>query len=205
MSNSGNVYLIWHIWIVPVHLDAIKLRATSKGEGYSSNKTDRDIFSHNAFPATAYLLLSGEITDGGEKEWCCFLFTQVLLPPLSLPPLSTCALLSLSCSTIIIYPSAVIKLSLFPPLLRLLFLTLQRPHSYHLSFDFALSSFLILILSPLYPFLTTLPSITASWSFPSSSLSPTFLLPSLQLSSLLLLVLPAGLQQAVIDQLNRRR
>lgn len=180
---------------------------------YNSSKTQRDIFSHeqNSLPATAPFLrlLSGEITDRGGEESGEMLFSfcsSGVLPLFSPPLLSTCALLSSSRSTIIIWPSAVIKLSLFFPSCSSLFTTFF----FYPSSDFEPSS-----LSNFFAFPHPLPF----FHFPPS-LFCLFLDQPLLYSSLcprpsclcfplapisLPLMLPIRLQQAVIDRLNWRR
>lgn len=91
----------------------------------------------------------------GREKRCCFLFTQA---PLSLPPPSTCAFLSPSRSTIIICPSAVIKLFPLPP-----------PSSSSL-FSFFLSFLrpLLCLSSPVsFPFVFSLPPLNHSLIIPS--------------------------------------
>lgn len=140
---------------------------------YNSSKTQRDIFSHkqNSLPATAPFLRlpSGEITDRGGKKSGEMLFSfcsSGVLPLLSPPLLSTCALLSSSCSTIIIWPSAVIKLSLFFPSCSSLFTTFF----FYPSSDFETILSIQFLCSPTSsPFLLSPPpppSFVSSWISP---------------------------------------
>lgn len=148
---------------------------------YNSSKTQRDIFSHkqNSLPATAPFLrlLSGEITDTGGEESGEMLFSfcsSGVLPLLSPPLLSTCALLSSSRSTIIIWPSAVIKLSLFFPSCSSLFTTFF----FYPSSDFETILSIQFLCSPTSsPFLLFPPPPLPLLSLPGSALAVFLIMP----------------------------
>lgn len=182
---------------------------------YNSSKTQRDIFSHkqNSLPATAPFLrlLSGEITDRGGEESGEMLFSfcsSGVLPLLSPPLLSTCALLSSPRSTIIIWPSAVIKLSLFFPSCSSLFTTFF----FYPSSDFETILSIQFLCSPTSsPFLLFPPPPSLFCLFLDQPLLYSSLCPRpsrlcFPLAPISLpLMLPTRLQQAVIDRLNWRR
>lgn len=177
-------------------------RETSKGERHRQKET----FSATSKPA---LLLPPPLPPHpplwgnhrqGRAEGCCFLFTQALCypgslspPPLLGPPVPSSPPHPPPSDTITICPSGVIKLFPSSPL----FIILCCPSSYP-------------------PFPVTLHYLLPILFLCSVSSPPSFNHSLILLSIFLIILhppaspplplpLPAELQQAVIDQLNRRR
>lgn len=199
-SNSENSYLIWHFFIVPVHLGVVNLSATSKRGRFGGSETDRDVFSHKQILSPARLLPSSPgKSPTGEKEKMFSFCSSAALPPLSLPPLSTCALLSLFLQPSNNLPICCNQTFPLSPPLPLLFRT---PHSYP-SFIW-LCAILSLPLRqhrfplPLYAFPSLLRQSQPHHPFHRPHYPPDSHLGFSPVS-------PAELQQGVIDQLNRRR
>ena len=135
-----------------------------KGGRFSSDKTERDIFSHEQILSPPPLW--GNHRQGGEEMLLSF-----HLECCASPPLSTCVLLRSSCSKIIICNQTFVSLL------------------HHSSASFLCSPFVFS------------PSITASSSLHYSSFLPCASHPPPPPPPRR----PAELQQAFIDQLNRRR